>query len=263
MIPTNISDIIPEEYKDRPFLNGVKRKNYRSKDNFPADHVLGTYVPYTPPPANILTYEEALSVFNKIIVSKLGNSIRTTPLQIDIVRNMIRWFVKSDNTINCNGSEIALNPLPSTKGLWIYGDYGSGKTTIATTLAQLINLAVHHRYDNVRKIKSIAYNHLYDNCRNHKDMSYLNDLRGSVYVDDVMYSGRFELKLFGNTERLPDLIIDRMYESYTKGEKQLIVTSNYTPQWMLENGYIHKGNYSRCCEMFNIIYWKGQDHRQK
>jgi hypothetical protein len=44
----SIDQIIPQEYKDRPFLKGGSlKKNYRHVDRFP-DHVLGTYEAYTP-----------------------------------------------------------------------------------------------------------------------------------------------------------------------------------------------------------------------
>jgi hypothetical protein len=261
----HINDILPEfkiteEYKSRRFLNGDTRQNYRNQDPYP-NHKLGTYTPHTPEdsePVNI-TYEDFLNLFRQNFMryakkknwpittsNGIESRIYTHPDNVPVIYDIILQIVSTDK--------------PS-KGIYLVGDHGSGKTEFMNVLKGTI-LPLSHHYDNLSYIFAHSYDRLYDGIRTSGDIGLIQNLKNSIYIDDFLYQNRSTAKIYGNVDSVADLIITRAYELHKSGHN-IYMTSNYGPKYMVESGYIHKGSADRLHEMMNIINWSGDSLRQK
>ena len=254
--PTGISDIIPAAYMSRPFLTGAitGRNNPRTIDQYP-DHIPGTYtaaIQDTTPP-HVCTFEmmaEALRIaFRKTAKQQGWTSVYIHPDNKDTIYDMLRLITGDADTT-----------LTHRKGIYLTGNHGSGKTEIMQHIITCMTRAS-HRHKNISKPYSHSYDQLYDTLRNtgNTDHLYKNLIR-TVYIDDFLYQKRALAKVYGNTDSVPDLIITRCYELFKHGHK-IYMSSNYGPQYMMDNGYIHPGSYDRLREMCNIIQWKGDSLR--
>lgn len=246
---------IPKEYKNRPFLQGASRKNYRDVDRFP-DHILGTYTPADPetpkatPPA---TYEIFRNGFFTIW-SRTGKTYPCGSLVIDQkndvkIMAVIKWVIQDP-----------AGPLDIKKGLWICGPYGSGKTEFVKNIVLAANVA-HFKFNNIRYFENRAYDHIYDNTRIQGNPDFIYQLPPACYyVDDLGYQDRVTAKLYGNTDNVLDILLTRLHGMHKNGFYH-IATSNKTPGGMAENNLIHPGSYDRIQEMFNIVSWGGNSLR--
>ncbi len=252
-----IDNIIPKEYKNRRFLNGETRQNYRNIDPHP-DHVLGTYTPYVPEekPRQVIDYDTMLQLFRKIYIDYA--TFKDWPIR-DCQGKKTRIYIHPDNNqkiydiIKCIVSE-------TNKGILLVGDHGTGKSEFMKVLTETINLCA-SKYDNITRIYTHSYDRIYDAIRSTGDIGHIQNLKRSIYIDDLCYQSRSMAKVWGNNDSVADLVITRCYELYKAGHR-ILMTSNYGPSHMVENGYIHPGSADRLHEMMTKVIWSGDSLRK-
>lgn len=253
--PTGIADIIPASYMNRPFLTGTTtRYNPRTADLYP-DHIPGTYTASAPEtkPAQICTFDmlaEALRIaFRKTAKEQGWPSVYIHPDNVSTLYDILHCIV--------GDTGYTLTPR---KGIYLTGNHGSGKTEVMKHIMMCM-IAASHKCSNIRKPHLHSYDVLFDVIRQKANNDHLySNVRYTVYIDDFLYQKRAVAKVYGNTDSVPDLIITRCYELFKHGHK-IYMSSNYGPQYMMDNGYIHPGSYDRLREMCNIIQWQGDSLR--
>ena len=252
----NINDIIPPEYKSRRFLNGDTRKNYRNIDPHP-EHVLGTYTPHVPQhkEPKIITYDDFLKLFRKTYMNYA--IFQNWPVRT-CQGKTTRIYIHEDN--NQKIYDIIQSIVDQQpKGVYLVGDHGSGKSEFMRVLTETINMTA--RFDNIHRIYTHSYDRIYDAIRATGDIGHIQNLKNSIYLDDLCYQSRSMAKIWGNNDSVADLIITRAYELYKAGHR-IMMTSNYGPEFMMKEGYIHKGSADRIYEMMSVVVWSGASLRR-
>lgn len=245
--PQTIDDILSKINKDAPFLKGAtSKRNYRSVDRFP-DHQLGTITPYTPPAPKVCSYDnlklrvwQAMTARAKKYNRALHFDTRNKAAMETILKTM-------------------LDPT-ERKGIFLVGSWGTGKSFVIESILQAI-LYLSYQYDNIKPISMHRYESIMQGVLQEKSDLYIqNQLRGSVFIDDIGYQEQYTVKVWGNTHNVIDLITTRLYTLYDH-HNRIIATGNYSIDIMLENGMCNHGSASRMREIFKEIIWYGPDLR--
>lgn len=173
------------------------------------------------------------------------NTLYFHPQNVEMIRHIAKWI-----TGDITGD---LNP---TKGLYIYGRHGSGKTDFTITLTNVAKVLA-RTYTNVSKFQPYSYNAVYESIRSGSDIIDVIRGRSNLALDDFLYQDRNEARVFGNDDRVADIIVTKMYDLHKAGYIH-IVTSNYPPDQI----DMHPGSIDRMNEMFNYIFWEGESLRR-
>lgn len=188
--------------------------------------------------------ERELSVNNQAFVVEPGNKPKLAEL--------VCYFT---------GNASKLNP---SKGIYLYGPVGRGKTLIMQSLAQMCSLVEHkmeaagiyftsHRFQ-IKNAKSIVA----ELAENKKPEVMKKYYSGVWCIDDLGAEDSY--KLFGNEMNVVgDIIIER-YQRYQQSGLLTHATSNVDPKdWKDKYG---DRVASRMSEMFNPVLLVGDDKRK-
>lgn len=159
------------------------------------------------------------------------------------------WIARESSTLDIH------------KGLYICGGHGSGKTLLATFIQTIFTQGQSFGYTQLRPYSWISYDDIYSAIRYTASDEILKRITTSQIIDDYVYQGRSLAKVYGNDDYVADLVISKIDRKITGTVHRAIITSNYTPSYLLDNTIIHPGTYSRIGGLFNILAWTGQDHR--
>lgn len=166
--------------------------------------------------------------------------------------------------------------LSPRKGLWIWGDIGTGKTTLLRIIRNYCALvrpvdsdgtAYGFRITNAIEVCSKFESKGYDGiqtyiCRNPE--AYI----GLYNIDDNISRQAFDelgseariTQHYGCVENVFQYILQRRYERHDGINNITHVTTNLTPEQMSENYGLRI--YDRCKEMFNFIAMMGKTFRK-
>jgi predicted ATPase len=169
--------------------------------------------------------------------------------QLKKIELFIRYF-NGDRSVEDTG--LSLN-----KGLFVFGDFGTGKTTLFRILRRYM-ASVYRFHPN--GFKSTSVEELIDH---HVANETLKDfLRPpNLLINEFATEHDYGLKVYGSkiSEILESFLMQR-YELFTSKGFLIHATSNRNFE-SLTNVYDRKLS-SRFAEMFNFARWKGKSHRQ-
>jgi len=235
----------------------------------------------------IMTYEEAKaafwSIYNQAIFKNRPEKAASL-LPVLTERNkrnlgkLVKYMILDDSYLNDN-SLVQSDYLLVDKGLYIFGDYGTGKTELLFSLSEFSRL-FHKRFSNVRKWAPIKeYKKLFSQVKDGKKINYCytpnaNNNFKIVSIDDLGFKDVAEVKHFGNSTNVIDEIVTQRYTLWrnsTRGHnasrnrlKELHLT-NMTSNLPIDKIAQDYGNgvSSRIEDMCNIIFWDGENHRSR
>lgn len=260
----SINDIIPAEYKKRPFLSGVtKKKAVRSIDRYSDDPNIGrgNGLPTATAEEKIVTVDGFWRAFWWDINERMG----VTPEQFKaIVKDHSLSPFRRD--IANKGKIVEMIKIlltPGNRGIWIEGKTGRGKTFILESLVNTNNTYVRLGCTNVRKITTKPY---YDMIVEMESANRLHEIvdrsiKSSTYIDDVLYSGKKHATIFNKDKEVLEPILERIHHQFMRGHK-MFATSNFSFDDIKNNG-IPSTTISRMKAMFTVFEWEGtQDFRE-
>lgn len=151
-----------------------------------------------------------------------------------------------------------LNPA---KGLYIYGQHGSGKTDFMLIVVNTINV-LSKKYINFQHFKPVSYNGIYEAMRTGRTPEINHGAR-NYFIDDFLYQDRNEARVYGNQDRVADNVVTRLSDLHKAGYIH-VITSNYPFDQINteEKENLHPGSMDRMNEMFNFVFWAGDSLRK-
>lgn len=253
----SITEIV-NQYRGRNLYDPRAKRSYSQKALDKYEDLTFTPVIYTPEPEQpkFINADEFLKYLREAtIVYKNTHNIKqlyTHPENVQTIKDIAAWA--------CGDIDGKFDP---TKGLYIYGKHGSGKTDFVLTLVNTMTV-LSRKYDNIFKFKPYSYNAMYEAIRSGNIDILTRKESQNIYMDDFLYQDKNEARVYGNNDRVADLVVTRMYELFKAGYMH-IMTSNYPYNQINQdedNPNLHPGSMDRLTEMFNFIYWKGESLRK-
>lgn len=246
-----------EEYTSQYNEKELKRSFDRAK-GIPADDlaaVIHEPVPYTPPVRKVLKMDDARLPFWKVYTSVIKREPTVTVQNAKNLKKVLHWL------LNWKNEQAAIDgQLDPTKGLYIYGGFGRGKTDLINTLRIFCSKALQH-YDNIPKLPAfMSYKGMLQKARAGHNTAWQYEKKEIAIIDDLGFNDEAQIKLFGNTIDLVGEIIYNRHGMYKRDHNwKTIMTSNLSPEAIQDiNG---DGVMGRLIEMCNIIHWDGPDFR--
>ena len=160
------------------------------------------------------------------------------------LNDIIRYFA-NDIAFIANGKKRSFK-----KGLMLYGNYGTGKTTIIRALRECLDINTRYGFNSCTKIVGLFNDEGSDVIRrfaNYKDF----------YFDD--FGSEPEGSHYGKVNVMEKILEERYLSFQKKGIKTHISTNLSFEQ--IEQRYGQRIG-SRLYEMFNVIVFNGQDYRK-
>jgi len=150
--------------------------------------------------------------------------------------------------------------LDLTKGIYIYGNKGSGKTLAMKIMKDFTKEIIRNngfKFYNATEIKQ--------GVTDIKDaywavLNYLDGKPTTVFVDDIG-TGYDEINTFGTKFNVTEALISERYIHFMRESRFLHVTSNISPLYF-QTTYDER-IVSRMNEMFNFIEISGPDYRSE
>ena len=260
----SINDIIPKEYKSRPFLTGTtKVKAPRSIDRYSDDpnEGRGNGVPIETEVERIAPAD----AFVQAVWADMNQRLGVTPNEFErILKDASLSPVRID--IANKGKILQLINIlltPGAKGIWIEGDTGRGKTFVLEFIINVNNKYVALGCTNVRKIITKPY---YDMIVEMESANRLHEIidrsiKGSTFVDDVLYSGIKHATIYNKDKEVIGNILERIHHQYMR-EHKMFATANFSFEDIKKMGVIST-TISRMKAMFHVFRWEGtQDFRE-
>jgi len=195
-----------------------------------------------------------LDIFRKKIVEILDRKFIINEQNKDVIQTLMRYFCNHENF---NESGLITNNASLDKGLYIYGDFGVGKSLFFKILKEVsIELSKEHGFKDLchQKISCDSFVSLYMACSK-SNTAYLNIedfYKGRLYIDDL----GVEKLCFNSYELIGDLMFEREVR-----DSMTWVTTNLKPSEYGER--YGKRLFDRLNTMFNIIKWEGNSFREK
>ena len=168
--------------------------------------------------------------------------------------NLFYYF--TNNLAMCQERGIDLS-----KGLWIYGDRGSGKS-IAMKVFQEFCAYTPHLGN--RRFSIYRYKKIEDDYK--KYHSEIFELYGVGALRDLCFDEFLKssgvVNDYGVKKNLAELILDDRYESFVYNSFKTHIVTNIPPSYLEENKVLDDRILDRATSMFNIIEWKGGSRRK-
>jgi len=151
--------------------------------------------------------------------------------------------------------------LDLTKGLYIFGNFGVGKSYLMKFINAFLKL---YNYDNSFRIMSIEqFIENYSSTGSFK--KFINNTNDGNYldimIDELGVENEYQLKFYGNDLKdVFDSFLMRRYELFQRQKQLTHVTTNLEPGKLKE--YYGKRLNDRFVEMFNFVEFKGESKRK-
>ena len=198
-------------------------------------------------------YEEAKKTAWNIIVEKVGGKPSNFSKEgniTEVIPQLIRYFIGDSKSV-----------YPLNKGIYLWGDTGSGKTFLMETMQRLLHeLGLHHRFFQIQNTPQFTEQILFTGV--FEPDKYLKQ---AVVFDDF---GQEEprLRLFSNEIKPMHSIINRAYDNYKKNGQLVHFTSMLPTKYLHETTdssipHIDRRTYERICEMTTPVKLTGKSKR--
>lgn len=214
-----------------------------------ADHVTGDYTATPKPEPKIIDYNTAKINFWIVYQHRLQLEKPTiTPQNSIVLRSIILWIISGDTTLSKN------------KGLFIFGDFGRGKTDLLHALKKF-SYHMAKQYENVIELPAIrSYKAMIKKAKEEKSVKGIYQDKGISIIDDLGFQEDSTITIWGDKTDLVSEIIESRHRSWKANNNNLsIFTSNLDTNRIKE---LHgQGISGRLIEMCNVLYWNGEDFR--
>lgn len=183
--------------------------------------------------------------FLRIASEMIGKDYQVSKANGIIITNLLIYFTGNAGNYDLN------------KGIYIYGDYGLGKTILMASIRKL--LAIYFPF-NANGFLSVSLEKIiehYKNTGNVTKYGYgINDNPINLCIDE--FGKEMNEKIYGTSaDNVIHSLFMMRYELFQKG-KLTHVTSNFNPNEINIEPIIK----DRMAEMFNFIEIKGESFRQ-
>ena len=213
------------------------------------NHTTGDYTATPKPQPRIIDYNTAKIKFWIIYQHRLRLQKPVITTQNSrVLRNILAWMI---------GTESDLAP---NKGLFIFGDFGRGKTDLIHTLKQF-SYHMSKQYDNVPEWPAIrSYKAMIKKAKEEKSVKGIYQDKGISIIDDLGFQEDSTITIWGDKTDLVSEIIESRHRSWKANNGNIsIFTSNLDTKRIQE---LHgQGISGRLIEMCNTLYWNGTDFR--
>lgn len=174
------------------------------------------------PRLQCMHYDDAKMVVMELMRIKLARKNKTvsfTAEQQNLLDEMVAYFIADPA---CK--------FPLTKGLYIYGAIGVGKTFLFDIMQSFCELADIHNM----KFRIVGTKSLIQEVADAKGLQPIRDyFTGNVFFDDLGEE-RQEVQLYGNIEMPMDLLISERYKSFENKGQLTHATSNLPPRKLVD-----------------------------
>jgi len=267
----SINDIIPKEYKSRPFLTGTKKvKAPRSIDRYSDDPNTGrgNGVAIETEGDKIATADG----FVQAVWADMNERLGVTPDLFERIIGNKELGIKADPSLSPVIIDIAnkgkilqmitILLTPGNRGIWIEGNTGRGKTFVLESIIRVNNKYVALGCKNVTHINTTAYYDISLDLEKSQKLHFIDQsIRGSTFIDDFLYRGQTSVQIYGKTHNVAELIIERMHYLHNRGFR-MFSTSNFSFAHIAEAD-VFPASISRLKGMFTVFEWVGtQDFRE-
>lgn len=171
-----------------------------------------------------------------------------------VINDIFNWCIKAKGNLDIN------------KGLWLYGNIGTGKSTMLAIVKKFCKM-YRGQYYNLEHKSYMAYTYRITNV---KDVcsAYQSDgyngidtfTNGQCQAFDEVGSESIPTGNFGTVENVMQYIFQRRYDHYKSADTYIThATSNLSPEQIIER--YGERIYDRCREMFNFVPMLGASFR--
>jgi DNA replication protein DnaC len=235
------------QQETQDFLSRLKKRSYRSLPDPDPDYKFGNHSVYDPEPIKpFITYEQLRvniwAAAQQTLANK-GLKWHMTETNTEIFRNIIM------NTIG--DTEGKYNP---NKGIYLYGPNSVGKTFAMKHICLgLINSQWSNKYQAPGVIRYVNYEgSIMMKARRESSIAFINDMKGSHYIDDLGYNDNADLVLYGNRENILPKLINQLYEQHQRGFNQYFSSNIPIKDIEQQHG---QGTADRIREMCTPVLW--------
>ena len=200
-----------------------------------------------------VNYEEAKSVVWQIMVDKLGGKPSNFSREgniTEVIPELIRYFI---------GDSAGVYPL--TKGIYLWGDTGIGKTFLIETMQTMVKeLGLHARSFHIHSTPQLT-----DNILSAGVFEPDKYLKQESIFEDFGQEPPY-LKIFSNDIKPMHSIISRAYDNYKKNGQLIHFTSMLPAKYLHETTdsslpHMDRRTYERICEMTTPVKLTGKSKR--
>jgi hypothetical protein len=195
----------------------------------------------------LCSYEDAKGLFwesFKLIAEKRNFKPEPTKGQQKVLPLLTAYF--SGNIVNEDSLDLS-------KGIFLYGGCGTGKSFLFEVMRFALRPTNYHAFFDWASVPAI-----YDRALA-KNINFSSWYHGNKLFDDLGFS-RGDIKHFGNEINPMQTIFTHRYEQFTRTGQITHVTSNLAPKAF--EGRMDERIMSRLPEMFNLIELSGEDLRK-
>lgn len=171
-----------------------------------------------------------------------------------VINNIFNWCIKVKGNLDIN------------KGLWLFGNIGTGKSTLLAIVKEFCKEYRGQYYSlEYKAYKPYTYRitNVIDVCGAYQRDGYNGIdifVNGQCQAFDEIGSESIPMGHFGTAENVMQYILQRRYDHYKSADTYIThATSNLSPEQIIER--YGERIYDRCREMFNFVPILGASFR--
>jgi len=187
-------------------------------------------------------YEEARGIYWELLKGRIAGKHIADGNFSTVVKNLVLYFIGDPNS-----------PYPLTKGVYLWGAVGVGKSRIMEAFSDFTQCLSYHPFDIVN-VEEVSLE-----CQVQKTIEPVRAYRHKeVFLDDIFADKQG--KIYGNTLDVSRVMIEQFYRNgWEKGER-VHVTSNIPPGG-IKNLVPDAKFTDRCNELFTYVNLTGKSKR--
>jgi len=191
----------------------------------------------------------------KRIVWKIGNGILEQCKRVwqvekenkEAIENLVKYFINDPS-----------GKYDTTKGLYIFGDVGRGKTFLFTVMKHFADAAT----ITCKQFRVAHCGDIADKVLWAKDTttSHLAEYQSGAWLFDDLGNEPGAIKTYGNEVQVMERLLIQRYAKFVNGFCLTHITSNDTPDELMKKYGTRLAD--RANEMFSFIFLKGESKRK-